>query len=96
MNLEKVFWVHFHNYVRRLRFQISPDGETSVRDLIAHGVSEMTRLQYSPAQLDGAKSKLRFFADEMIVLANHQHTRILTGNIVHKIKEKICPLHPFC
>ena len=99
--IENAFWNHFRDYVRHSnfhgsKFQISPEGETAIRELIAHGVGEMTRLSYSPAQWEGAKSKLLLFADEMMILAKREHTNLLTGNIFHRIKEKICPLHPFC
>jgi hypothetical protein len=94
--IENTLWNHFRDYVRRLHFQLAPDAEPDIRELIAHGVAEMKRLNYSHPQWEGAKSKLLLFADEMIYVAKLQHTQLLTGNIFRKIKEKLCPLHPFC
>jgi hypothetical protein len=94
--LANTFWKVFSDHVRSLHFKISPDCEADIRGLIAHGAAEMSRLNYSPTQQEGAKRKLLFFADEMISLARLQHTQLLNGDIFRKIKEKLCPLHPLC
>jgi hypothetical protein len=94
--LANTFWQAFTDHVDRYGYVLSSDAEAGVRTLIDSGVSTIIHLNYSQPQRDEAKKQLLVFADEMITLARVQNTQVLNGDIFRKVKQKICPLHPFC
>jgi hypothetical protein len=96
MASEAELWRLVSNQIRFRHFTISQDCEAALKSFISQGVGEMNRTNYSLAQRDGSKAKLRLVVNEMINLAKAQHSTVLRLKIFEKIKEKLCPLHPFC
>jgi hypothetical protein len=93
---ENELWKAFIDHVRKRGMAVSPDCEVGVRTLISQGVGAMNTSHYSALQRQGARDKLLFFADEMMGFAQYLKVKLLDKKIFEKIKERLCPLHPFC
>jgi hypothetical protein len=96
--LRNEFWKIVTDETTKQHFNIASGCESELRHFIDGGIAQLSADGLDPEKIKGAKIKLRFYVEEMIMftkLRNPSH-RVLQETSFREILRKLCPLFPFC